>query len=71
MLYTQEQFIDFANYMLKKNGITDQVTHPDRTNWETDNNVQPLQAGQEITIQMVDGINIIAEVSRIETTPTL
>jgi len=65
MLYTQEQLISFGNSLLKHHNITASVTHADRANWEEANNVQPLQAGQELTIETIDGLKITAEISTI------
>lgn len=71
MLYTQPQLISFAAHCLKEAGLIADVNHPTRLNWETDNNIQPLQAGQEIVINTVDGLKITAEISTITSTETL
>lgn len=65
MLYTQSQLISYANYVLRINGILSEATHADRSNWETENNIQPLQVGQEITINTVGGLAISAEINKI------
>lgn len=68
MLYTQEQLVSYANYVLKENGIDKAASHAMRCNWEDENNIQPLMTGQEIEISTVDGLKITATINAIEKT---
>jgi hypothetical protein len=64
MLYTDAQLVSFADYCLKA-GIQE-PSHAARKNWEDINNIQPIQVGQPLHIDLVDGIKITATIDCID-----